>query len=80
MENNQIIHEFQKNAIEKVRTEFCEYRGKGLINIRVFFQANPSGNEWLPTRKGITMSAELIPELKEAMDKAYKQWKKQTKE
>jgi len=79
MEKNQIVHEFQKNAIEKVRAEFCEYKGRELFNLRVFFQPDDSNEEWLPTRKGITLSASLMPELREAIDKAYEQWKKRTK-
>jgi hypothetical protein len=79
MSDNRLIHEFKKNAIEKVRAEFCEYKGRDLFNLRVFFQSDNSTEEWLPSRKGITMNTELIPELKEAVDKAYEQWKKQPK-
>ena len=79
MSENQLIHEFQKNAIERVGAEFCEYKGRDMFNLRVFFQPDNSSKEWLPTRKGITLSASLIPELKDAIDKAYQQWKKRTK-
>lgn len=79
MNDSRLIHEFQKNANEKVRAEFCEYKGRDLLNLRVFFHSDNGDLEWLPTRKGITLSASHIPELKEAMDKAYKQWKKRIK-
>lgn len=79
MQENQLIHEFQKNANEKVRAEFCEYKGRDLFNLRVFFQSDNSNEEWFPSRKGITLSASHIPELKEAVDRAYQEWKKRTK-
>jgi hypothetical protein len=79
MNEYQLIHEFQKNAIEKVRAEFCEYKGRDLFNLRVFFQSDNSSEEWLPTRKGITMSPELLLDLKEAVDKACQEWQKRTK-
>jgi hypothetical protein len=75
MQKNQLIYEFQKNAIEMVRLEFATFQGKELINLRVFYPDLENGNEWKPTKKGITMSADLIPDLKEAVDKAYEQWK-----
>jgi hypothetical protein len=79
MQENQLIHEFQKNANEKVRAEFCEYKGRDLFNLRVFFQSDDSGEKWFPSRKGITLSTNHIPELKEAVDRAYQEWQKKTK-
>jgi len=70
MQDNQIVHEFMKNAFEKVRGELCKYKGKDLINVRIYFQADREKGEWEPTRKGITMDVELIGELKEAIEKA----------
>jgi hypothetical protein len=76
MEENQVIHEFQKNANEKVRAEFCEYKGRDYFNLRVFFQSDGPDEEWFPTRKGFTMCTSLLPDLKEAVDLAYQQWQK----
>ena len=75
MQKNQLIHEFQKNTNEKVRAEFCEYKGRDLFNLRVFFHSDNNDLEWLSTKKGITLSTSHIPELKEALDKAYQEWK-----
>ena len=79
MKENQVIHEFQKNANEKVRAEFCEYKGRDLFNLRVFFHADSPGEEWIPSRKGISLSTSQIPELKEAVDRAYQEWQKRIK-
>jgi hypothetical protein len=77
---NSIIHEFQKNSSEKVVAAFTEYKGKKLFDLRVYYNA---GNERLPdwkfTKKGISVLRDLIPELKEAMDKALEEYEKTLK-
>ena len=74
MQSNQLVYEFRKNVTEKVRVELCNYRGKDVINIRVYYLADIAGDDWRPSPKGITMRSDLIPELKKAIDKVYKQW------
>ena len=74
MEESKLIHEFQKNANEKVRVEFCRFNNHDLLNLRVFFQSED--NKWLPTRKGLTIRPDLLDDLKEAVDKAHKEWQR----
>lgn len=74
MQNSQIIHEFMKNATEKVRVDFSEFKGMDLISVRVFYNADEAGDDWRPTKKGITLRSDLLPELKKAVDKAYEEW------
>ncbi|MBN2467149.1 MAG: transcriptional coactivator p15/PC4 family protein [Deltaproteobacteria bacterium] len=74
---NEVIARFEKNSFEEVRISLTEFRGKDLIDIRVYFQ--PEGEEEMrPTKKGITISPEKFPELKEgilALEKALKEKK-----
>ncbi len=77
MQNNKLIHEFQKNALEKVRIELGSFMNKNVINIRVYYKANETENEWRPSPKGITMVADLIPELLKGINEAYKKWHSQ---
>ncbi|RME87861.1 MAG: transcriptional regulator [Candidatus Hydrogenedentota bacterium] len=63
-----LLHEFQKNSKEIVRVEISEYRGKKLLNIRTWF-LNDEG-QYLPSKKGIAVSVEKIPELIDALKKA----------
>ena len=74
MQNSHIVYEFMKNATEKVRVELCEYLGKDMINVRVYYNADETGDDWKPTKKGITLRSDLLPELKKAIDKAYEEW------
>lgn len=75
MKEEKVIHEISKNPSESVRVVLGEYHGKDIINVRVYFQ--PEGEErWIPTKKGVTLSVESIPELREAIEKAEKEWEK----
>ena len=71
MHDPKLIHEFMKNANEKVRIEHCKFKEKDLLNVRVFFQSDQ--NEWLPSKKGITFRLDQLPDLKEGIDKASKE-------
>lgn len=77
MEDEKIIHEFQKNSAERVRISFITYKGKKLVNLRIYYNAADKGEDWRPSPKGLTLRRELIPELKQAIDKAVEKWEKE---
>ena len=60
-EEAKLIYEFQKNSQEIVRVFLKSYRGTPVIDIRVYFPVG--GGENRPTKKGITLSTILLPEL-----------------
>ena len=62
------IYEFRKNAVEKVKVSLVQYRGYDLIDIRVYYD-NGDG-KFMPTRKGLCISLELLPDLLEGISKA----------
>lgn len=67
-----IISSFSKNALEEVRAQVINYKGYDLIDLRVW-ALKKDGEGVVATRKGITISIELLPELKKAvlaLDKA----------
>jgi len=70
------IYEFQKNVQEKIILSFTEFRGKQLIDLRVYYNAGKTKEDWHPSRKGISIRLEAIEDLKEGIDKAYEEWKK----
>jgi len=74
MSEDKVIHEFQKNAGEKVITSFTTYEGRRLISIRAYYEAEDG---WKPTRKGLTLRREMVVELKEAIDKAVEEYEKE---
>jgi hypothetical protein len=66
--DNKIINIFNKNAREKVRVMLTTYQGRDLIDVRSCVEGE--GGTLIPTRKGITMSIDLIKTLKESLEKA----------
>lgn len=68
----EILHQFPKNATEEVRVSLTEYKGHKLIDLRIYYEPEDSG-ERRPTKKGITIDVGLYPELKKAMIKIEKE-------
>jgi hypothetical protein len=75
MIKEKVLHEFQKNVEEKVVTSFSIYKGRKVISLRVHYQ---DGDTWKPTTKGLTLRREMIPDLKEAVDIADAEYKKES--
>jgi hypothetical protein len=63
---SELVFRFEKNSFEEVRISLTEFKGKELIDIRVYYQ--PEGEEDMrPTKKGITISPEKFPELQKGL-------------
>lgn len=65
--SDSIIHEFEKNSTEVIRMSITEFKGRELINFRVYYQ--DEDGEFKPTKKGISFSTELSEDFFEAVDK-----------
>jgi len=67
-----LIKDIQRNANEIIRIEVSEFKGKELINIRIWYVAarDNNGNEiYKPTQKGIALDIAEFGELKNGIDK-----------
>ena len=71
------VYEFKKNALETLIIQFTEFKGKKLLDLRIYYDAGKNKEDWIPTTKGITISRDLIPKLKEGVDKALAEWEKE---
>jgi len=60
------IYEFDRNPHEKVCVSRGAYRDRNYVDFRVFF-TDPATGELKPTKKGITLAEDLLPQLKEAV-------------
>lgn len=69
--SDQVIHEFEKNSTESIRFTVSEFKGRELINIRVYY--TDDDGELKPTKKGISFSTELFEEFLEGIDKLKKE-------
>ncbi len=65
---SQTIVDIQKNARESIRVSISEFKGYQLVDMRVFVEADD--DEAKPTKKGLCVRVELIPQLIEALSLA----------
>jgi len=59
----QLIHSFKKNDTEEIRIIFREYKDRYYIDLRLFFWIEERG-EMCPSKKGLTLGVDFLPELK----------------
>ena len=67
-----LIYDFNKNSQEKIRIEISELKGRDLINIRIWYQAqdyNTGEIIYKPTQKGVTLNVSQFEELKTGIEK-----------
>lgn len=62
---DEVIAQFEKNATEVVRVSLSEYRGRKLIDLRVYYSDDEG--EYRPTRKGVSLNVDTYPEFKSAL-------------
>lgn len=62
---DEVITQFEKNATEVVRISLSEYRGRKLVDMRVYY--SDDAGEYRPTKKGVALNVEVYPEFKRAM-------------
>jgi len=56
----------QNHALDDIRVRRSTYKGGEFVDLRQFIEPN-DGTERIPTRKGITVRINLLPELLEAL-------------
>lgn len=66
-DDSKLVYSFQKNALEEVRVSISTYKGRKYLDIRVFYQGDDG--EYKPSKKGVALSPELLPELETAIKK-----------
>lgn len=69
--STKLIGEIERGGGEFIGVQEGTYKDKQWIDIRVFFTA-PNGDK-LPTKKGVTIRAEILHELIVALQKAEKE-------
>jgi hypothetical protein len=67
-ENAQLIHAIPKNPLEEIRVSLTVFRKKQYLDLRVYYKGDDG--EYHPSKKGLTLSLDLIPDLLEAVQKA----------
>jgi hypothetical protein len=62
---DELIAQFEKNATEVVRVSLTEYRGRKLVDVRVYYSDDEG--QYRPTKKGVSLSVEVYPDFKRAL-------------
>lgn len=68
MPERQEVYRFTKSTLEEVRAAIYPFQGKLYADLRVFWR-DPETGEYKPSRKGVTVSVDLLPELARAVGK-----------
>jgi len=77
---NKLIDKFHKNSQEVVEIHITQWKAQDYVDIRIWMLPNPvNEKERQPTKKGICINAELLPELIKALEKARKVLEKSQK-
>lgn len=62
---DEVITQFEKNATEVIRVSLTEYRGRKLIDVRVYYSDDEG--QYRPTKKGVSVSVDRYIDFKRAM-------------
>jgi hypothetical protein len=63
--SDNVIAKFEKNSKEEVWLSVDDFRGRKILNIRVFYRSQTG--EWLPGKQGIAISVDRYRDLAEAL-------------
>ena len=69
------IGEVTKNSQEVIRVSLQDYQGTDVIDVRTYWQ-NADGN-WIPTKKGISLTHYVIEDVIKLLQKAFKKMEAQ---
>jgi len=58
-----------KTSIDDIRVMWSEYKGRRYLDIRVYTEIDGKTDR-VPTKKGVTLRPDLIPELIKALESA----------
>ncbi len=60
----------RKNALDEIRVSWSEYKGHRYLDIRVFTEMEGKPVDKVPTKKGVALRPDLVPELIKALESA----------
>ena len=67
-----LIATIPRSATEQLQISINEYKGKSYLDLRIFYTTD-DGQNWLQTKKGVTVSPDNLELLKDAVDEAMKE-------
>ena len=72
--DQRLLARFDKNVAEEIQIRATKWKTETYIDIRVWFKAEPGDDgDIRPTTKGLRFNAELLPDLRRAIDEAIRE-------
>jgi hypothetical protein len=65
IDRGEVVAKFEKNSREEIRVSLDDFRGRKIINIRVFYRSETG--DWAPGKQGLAVSADRYRDLAEAI-------------
>ena len=65
IDRGEVIAKFEKNSREEVHISVDDFRGRKIINIRVYYRSE--SGEWLPGKQGLAVGIDRYRDLAEAI-------------
>jgi hypothetical protein len=64
-DSSQLVAQFEKNSKEEVRVSIDDFRGRKIINIRVYYRSDRG--QWLPGKQGLALAVDRYRDLADAV-------------
>lgn len=71
-EEANVLATIPRNATEQVQISINSYKDKKYLDLRIYYTTDDGAN-WLPTKKGVTISPDNLVTLKDAVEKAMEE-------
>ena len=71
-EDAKILATIPRNATEQLHISINSYKEKKYLDLRIFYTTDDGAN-WLPTKKGVTISPDNLVTLKDAVEEAIEE-------
>ena len=71
-EDAKILATIPRNATEQLQISINSYKEKKYLDLRIFYTTDDGAN-WLPTKKGVTISPDNLVTLKDAVEEAIEE-------
>ena len=73
MAEAKILATIERSETEQLQISLSEYKGTSYLNMRIFFTTD-GGASWIPTKKGVTFTADQLDILTEAIETAKQEF------
>ena len=71
-EEPKLLATIPRNTTEQIQISINSYKNKQYLDLRVYYTTD-DGENWLPTKKGVTISPENLVALKDAVEEAMQE-------